>query len=38
MNEDSFQTVEDYVEDKGLTISAYINSIIDQYVGFFLYL
>jgi hypothetical protein len=36
MNEKSFQTVEDYAEGKGLTISAYINSIIDQYVGFFI--
>ena len=34
MNEESFQTVEGYAESKGLTVSAYINSIIDQYVGF----
>jgi hypothetical protein len=36
MNEDSFNIVEDYAEGKGLTVSAYINSIIDQYVGFFI--
>jgi hypothetical protein len=36
MNEESFQTVEDYAKGKGLTVSAYINSIIDQYVGFFI--
>ena len=35
MNEESFQIVEDYARGKGLTVSAYLNSIIDQYVGFF---
>jgi hypothetical protein len=36
MNEESFQRVEDYARGKGLTVSAYLNSIIDQYVGFFI--
>jgi hypothetical protein len=36
MNEDYFNMVEDYAEGKGLTISAYINSIIDQYTCWFI--
>jgi hypothetical protein len=36
MNEESFQIIEDYAEGKGLTVSAYINSILDQHVGFFI--
>jgi hypothetical protein len=31
MNEDSFKTVEDYAKGKGLSVSAYITSVLDSY-------
>jgi hypothetical protein len=36
MNEDSFKIVEDYAKGKGLSVSAYINSIVDSYAGWFI--
>jgi hypothetical protein len=36
MNQDSFMTVENYAKAKGLTVSAYINSIVDSYTGWFI--
>ena len=31
LNEDSFKTVEDYAKGKGLSVSAYITSVLDSY-------
>jgi hypothetical protein len=31
MNEDSFKTVEDYAKGRGLSVSAYITSVLDSY-------
>jgi hypothetical protein len=36
MNEDSFKIVEDYANNKGLSVSAYINSIVDSYAEWFI--
>lgn len=36
MNEDSFQTLEDYAKGKGLSVSAYINSVLDSYTEWFI--
>jgi hypothetical protein len=36
MSEDSFKIVEDYAKGKGLGVSAYINSIVDSYTGWFI--
>ena len=36
MNQDSFKTVEDYAKSKGLSISAYITSLLNTYTEFFI--
>ena len=36
MNQNSFQTVEDYAKGKGLSVSAYINSVLDSYAEWFI--
>ena len=36
MSQDSFKIVEDYANNKGLSVSAYINSIVDSYTGWFI--
>ena len=36
MNEDSFKTVEDYAKGKGLSVSAYITSVLDSYSEWFI--
>jgi hypothetical protein len=36
MDEESFQTVEDYAKGKGLSVSAYINSVLDSYTEWFI--
>ncbi len=36
MNEESFQTVEDYAKGKGLSVNAYINSVLDSYTEWFI--
>jgi predicted DNA binding CopG/RHH family protein len=32
MDQESFKTVEDYAKGKGLSVSAYINSVLDSYI------
>jgi hypothetical protein len=36
MDEDSFKTVEDYAKGKGLSVGAYINSVLDSYTEWFI--
>jgi hypothetical protein len=36
MDQDSFQTVEDYAKGKGLSVSAYITSVLDSYTEWFI--
>jgi hypothetical protein len=36
MDQDSFKTVEDYAKGKGLSVSAYITSVLDTYTEFFI--
>jgi hypothetical protein len=36
MDEESFQTVEDHAKGKGLSVSAYINSVLDSYSEWFI--
>ncbi|MFY9565609.1 MAG: hypothetical protein WAQ29_04605 [Nitrososphaeraceae archaeon] len=36
MDQDSFKTVEDYAKSKGLSVSAYITSLLDTYTEFFI--
>ena len=36
MDEESFQTVEDYAKSKGLSVSAYITSVLDTYTEWFI--
>src|ERR671911_1112231 len=36
MDEESFKIVEDYAKGKGLSVSAYINSVLDSYAEWFI--
>ena len=36
MDEDSFKTVENYAKGKGLSVSAYITSVLDSYTEWFI--
>ena len=36
MNQDSFKTIEDYAKVKGLSVGAYINSVLDSYTEWFI--
>ena len=36
MDEESFKTVEDYAKGKGLSVGAYINSVLDSYTEWFI--
>jgi hypothetical protein len=36
MDEESFKTVEDYAKGKGLSVSAYITSVLDSYTEWFI--
>jgi hypothetical protein len=36
MNQESYQTIEDYAKVKGLSVSAYINSVLDSYTEWFI--
>ena len=36
MNDDSFKTVEDYAKGKGLSVSAYITSVLDSYTEWYI--
>jgi hypothetical protein len=36
MDQESFKTVEDYAKSKGLSVSAYITSVLDTYTEFFI--
>jgi hypothetical protein len=36
MDQDSFKTVEDYAKGKGLSVSAYITSVLDSYTEWFI--
>ena len=36
MDEESFKTVEDYAKSKGLSVSAYITSVLDSYTEWFI--
>ncbi len=36
MDQESFKTVEDYAKSKGLSVSAYITSVLDTYIEFFI--
>jgi hypothetical protein len=36
MDEESFKTVEDYAKGKGLSVNAYINSLLDSYTEWFI--
>ena len=36
MNPESFRTIEDYAKGKGLSVSAYITSVLDTYTEFFI--
>ena len=36
MNPESFKTVEDFAKSKGLSVSAYITSVLDTYTEFFI--
>jgi len=36
MDQDSFKTVEDYAKGKGLSVSAYINSVLDTYTEWYI--
>jgi hypothetical protein len=36
MNQESFKTIEDYAKGKGLSVSAYINSVLDSYTEWFI--
>jgi hypothetical protein len=36
MNQESFQTIEDYAKVKGLSVGAYINSVLDSYSEWFI--
>ena len=36
MEQESFKTVEDYAKSKGLSVSAYITSVLDTYTEFFI--
>jgi hypothetical protein len=36
MDQDSFRTLEDYAKGKGLSVSAYITSVLDTYTEFFI--
>ena len=36
MDQESFKTVEDYAKGKGLSVSAYITSVLDSYTEWFI--
>ena len=36
MDEESFKTVEDFAKGKGLSVSAYITSVLDTYTEWFI--
>jgi hypothetical protein len=36
MDEESFKTVEDYAKSKGISVSAYITSVLDSYTEWFI--
>ena len=36
MDPESFRTIEDYARSKGLSVSAYITSVLDTYTEFFI--
>jgi hypothetical protein len=36
MDQDSFKTIEDYAKGKGLSVSAYITSVLDSYTEWFI--
>jgi hypothetical protein len=36
MDQESFNTVEDYAKSKGLSVSAYITSLLNTYTEFFI--
>ena len=36
MNQESFKTIEDYAKVKGLSVGAYINSVLDSYTEWFI--
>jgi hypothetical protein len=36
MNQESFKTIEDYAKGKGLSVSAYVNSVLDSYTEWFI--
>ena len=36
LDQDSFKTVEDYAKGKGISVSAYITSVLDTYTEFFI--
>src|SRR4030095_6407626 len=36
MDQDSFKAVEDYAKGKGLSVSAYITSVLDSYTEWFI--